>query len=222
MRRARNTISQASGPGSQASGRGRRSPGSSPLDRRWGGHYISRASPAGPIFMHGGPVAEWLCRGLQSSVRRFDSGPGLQPQNGALISRDFLPLFVPPDTTALSGGVNRPAGCPRVTGRRLPDPSSAAAALPLRRVDVPQRAVARRGLRHGTVEASLHTWVRRPTGSRHGPVVTGKCTIFTANPYPFASPAPDLQGPDTPDTGANAASCALCVGMVESVKLIVY
>ena len=159
---------------------------------------------------------------LQSSVRRFDSGPGLQPQNGALISRDFLPLFVPPDTTALSGGVNRPAGCPRVTGRRLPDPSSAAAALPLRRVDVPQRAVARRGLRHGTVEASLHTWVRRPTGSRHGPVVTGKCTIFTANPYPFASPAPDLQGPDTPDTRGNAASCALCVGMVESVKLIVY
>ena len=39
---------------------------------------ISRgASPAAPIFTHGGPVAEWLCRGLQSPVRRFDSGPGL-------------------------------------------------------------------------------------------------------------------------------------------------
>ena len=25
-----------------------------------------------------GPVAEWLCRGLQSPVHRFDSGPGLQ------------------------------------------------------------------------------------------------------------------------------------------------
>ena len=78
MRRARNTILQASGPGSQAPGRGPRNPGSSPLDRCWGGHYISRASPAGPIFTHGGPVAEWLCRGLQSPVRRFDSGPGLQ------------------------------------------------------------------------------------------------------------------------------------------------
>ena len=43
-------------------------------------------------------------RGLQSSVRRFDSGPGLQPQNGALISQGFLPLVVPPVATAPSGG----------------------------------------------------------------------------------------------------------------------
>jgi VanZ family protein len=29
--------------------------------------------------MRVGPVAEWLCRGLQSLVRRFDSGPDLHP-----------------------------------------------------------------------------------------------------------------------------------------------
>ena len=65
-------------------------------------------------------------------------------------------------------------------------------------------------------------WVRRPTGSRLGPAVTWKCTELTSNRYPFNLPAPDIQGPDTPDTRGNAASCALCVGMVESVKLIVY
>ena len=30
------------------------------------------------VCLHLGRVAEWLCRGLQILVRRFDSGPGLQ------------------------------------------------------------------------------------------------------------------------------------------------
>ncbi len=34
------------------------------------------------VYIHrlqlSGPVAEWLCRGLQILARRFDSGPGLQ------------------------------------------------------------------------------------------------------------------------------------------------
>ena len=29
----------------------------------------------------GGPVAEWLCSGLQNRVHRFNSGPGLQRIN---------------------------------------------------------------------------------------------------------------------------------------------
>lgn len=34
-------------------------------------------SPAALAEPAAGPVAEWLCRGLQILVRRFDSGPGL-------------------------------------------------------------------------------------------------------------------------------------------------
>jgi hypothetical protein len=35
-----------------------------------------------------GPMAEWLCSGLQIRARRFDSGSGLQPKHhfGALAS----------------------------------------------------------------------------------------------------------------------------------------
>ncbi len=39
---------------------------------------MSKHGPFGPNSRPNGPVAEWLCRGLQSPVRRFDSGPGLQ------------------------------------------------------------------------------------------------------------------------------------------------
>ncbi len=42
---------------------------------------MSKHGPFGPNSRPNGPVAEWLCRGLQSPVRRFDSGPGLQQYN---------------------------------------------------------------------------------------------------------------------------------------------
>lgn len=35
--------------------------------------------PEGPHFRAGGPMAEWLRRGLQILARRFDSGSGLHP-----------------------------------------------------------------------------------------------------------------------------------------------
>ena len=41
---------------------------------------MSKHGPFGPNSRPNGPVAEWLCRGLQSPVRRFDSGPGLHTE----------------------------------------------------------------------------------------------------------------------------------------------
>ena len=40
------------------------------------GAVDSQANPA--HFARGGPMAEWLRRGLQILARRFDSGSGLQ------------------------------------------------------------------------------------------------------------------------------------------------
>jgi hypothetical protein len=44
-----------------------------------------------------GRMAEWLCRGLQILVRRFDSASGLHSQKARLISFAFLPKALPPD-----------------------------------------------------------------------------------------------------------------------------
>src|SRR5690606_36316219 len=38
---------------------------------------IPMCSAEAPVFVGAGAVAEWLCRGLQSLVHRFDSGPRL-------------------------------------------------------------------------------------------------------------------------------------------------
>ena len=43
-----------------------------------------------------GPVAEWLCSGLQNRVHRFNSGPGLQRINApADAPADALANFIP-------------------------------------------------------------------------------------------------------------------------------
>jgi hypothetical protein len=47
------------------------------LTRGGPAHYISPPGRSCPVRIRG-RVAEWLCRGLQILVRRFDSGPGLQ------------------------------------------------------------------------------------------------------------------------------------------------
>ena len=39
--------------------------------------------------VYGGPVAEWLCSGLQNRVHRFNSGPGLH------LMFFVIPLLVP-------------------------------------------------------------------------------------------------------------------------------
>jgi hypothetical protein len=54
-----------------------------------------------------GPVAEWLCRGLQILVHRFDSGPGLQPRN-----RYFIGI------TSLSAAYQRPISVPHGVARQ--------------------------------------------------------------------------------------------------------
>ncbi len=69
------TIAGPPGAGSR-SARGRPPRLPRRLDQLSAGLYISAPAQAA------GPVAEWLCRGLQSLVRRFDSGPGLQAQSG--------------------------------------------------------------------------------------------------------------------------------------------
>jgi hypothetical protein len=51
-----------------------------------------------------GRMAEWLCRGLQILVRRFDSASGLHFLKAQLISQAFLAESVPPDTTAGKSG----------------------------------------------------------------------------------------------------------------------
>ena len=46
------------------------------LDPTFRAVYIARLTSGGSTPV--GRVAEWLCRGLQILVRRFNSGPGLQ------------------------------------------------------------------------------------------------------------------------------------------------
>ncbi len=72
------------------------------LDRRGGAIYISRTDLGRFAPRAGGPVAEWLCRGLQILVRRFDSGPGLQTKY--LISQ--LITSLPDGTLAVRGALS--------------------------------------------------------------------------------------------------------------------
>jgi hypothetical protein len=50
-----------------------------------------------------GRMAEWLCRGLQILVRRFDSASGLHFLKAQLISLIFLPKTLPPEPSAELG-----------------------------------------------------------------------------------------------------------------------
>ncbi len=95
------------------------------LDRPRGAAYISLLREAS-LFQTApqGPVAEWLGRGLQSLVRRFDSGPGLHPPIWALIYHSFLPFVVPPAELGRSAGGG--ASCVR-RDRRLIRAGAAAA-----------------------------------------------------------------------------------------------
>ncbi len=87
--------------------------------------------------MPDGPVAEWLCRGLQSPVHRFDSGPGLQ--------RDVHENLQ--NIAAACGGSRRPFRyrvsfrCNRASrfvlaGLRKPAPNRPHSAVHMRPVDV--------------------------------------------------------------------------------------
>ena len=59
---------------------------------------------------HPGAVAEWLCSGLQSRVRRFDSAPCLQhfPHPGAVAAKP-PGCYIPPTFRGSSAG--RAGGC---------------------------------------------------------------------------------------------------------------
>ena len=68
-----------------------------------------------------GPVAEWLCRGLQILLRRFDSGPGLQIKelifkkdlcikSCIAIYPDIKSAVVPGSSAVEQAAVNRLAG----------------------------------------------------------------------------------------------------------------
>lgn len=94
-----------------------------------------------------GPVAEWLCRGLQIPVHRFDSGPGLHPtssHNGRMRLPTARSSYLVLRACPRAGPVTHPLGCrlrrpsrrprnrPR-RARRLPRPRFRPRLLRLRR-----------------------------------------------------------------------------------------
>ena len=117
-----------------------------------------------------GPVAEWLCRGLQIPVHRFDSGPGLQPtsSNNRRMRRPTARSSCRPLGLALAGPVTHPLGhrcrrpcrprsCPR-RARRLPRPRFRPRLLRLRRRAPP--SFRRPTIRRSTIR---RWWSRRST-----------------------------------------------------------